>query len=442
MQIQLSDHFTFKKLIKFTIPSVIMMIFTSIYGVIDGIFVSNFVGKSEFAAINFILPLCMIFGSLGFMIGTGGSALVSMTLGQGDSKKANEIFSFLIYFSALFGILLSAIGVIFLEPILIAMGADGDMLTNCLLYGRILIPASTAFILQNEFQSFLVAAEKPQFGLIITVAAGVTNIVLDALFIAIFKWGLVGAAAATATSQLIGCLIPLIFFATNKTSKLKLSKTRFMVKALLKTCVNGSSEMMTNLSMSTVNMLYNIQLMKIAGEDGVAAFGVIMYVAFIFVSVFIGFSIGSAPVISYHYGAENYDELKNLSKNCFGVVAAFAVTMTLLAEILALPLAKIFVGYDITLMEMTRNGFMIYSISFAFVGFNIFGSAFFTALNNGIVSAAISFVRTLLFQLIAILTLPILLGINGVWLSVTAAEVLSLVLTAVLFFKMKKHYNY
>ena len=442
MTIQLSDHFTFKKLLRFTIPSVIMMIFTSIYGVVDGIFVSNFVGKAEFAAINFILPLCMIFGSIGFMIGTGGSALVSMTLGQKDSKKANEIFSFLIYFSALFGILLSAVGVIFLEPILIAMGAEGEMLTNCLLYGRILIPASVAFILQNEFQSFLVAAEKPKLGLFVTVAAGVTNIVLDALFIAIFQWGIVGAAAATATSQFVGCIIPLIYFAASKKGSLRLGKARFMGKALLKTCINGSSEMMVNLSMSTVNMIYNIQLMKIAGENGIAAFGVIMYVAFIFASVFIGFSIGSAPVISYHYGAENYDELKSLTKKTICIVAVLAVIMTVSAELLALPLSKIFVGYDKDLMEMTRYGFMIYSISFAFVGFNIFGSSFFTALNNGIVSAVISFVRTLLFQLIAIFTLPLILGITGVWLSVTAAELLSLALTTGLFFKMKKYYKY
>lgn len=442
MNIRLSDHFSFKKLIRFTISSVIMMIFTSIYGVVDGIFVSNFVGKTEFAAVNFILPICMICGSIGFMIGTGGSALVSMTLGQQNPKKANEIFSFLIYTSVVFGLILSAVGVIFIEPILSAMGAEGGMLESCIAYGRILIPASTAFILQNEFQSFLVTAEKPKLGLFITVAAGVTNIVLDALFIIVFKWGIIGAAAATATSQLVGCLIPLIYFAFAKKGTLRLGKTRFMGKELFKTCVNGSSEMMTNLSMSTVNMLYNIQLMKIAGENGVAAFGVIMYVAFIFVSVFIGFSIGSAPVISYHYGADNSDELKSLSKKSIIIVAGFAIIMTFLAEALALPLSQIFVGYDSTLMEMTKKGFMIYSVSFIFVGFNIFGSAFFTALNNGIISAIISFVRTFLFQFIAIMTLPLLFGINGVWFSVTAAELLSLVLTAVLFLKMRKRYKY
>lgn len=442
MNIQLSDHFTFKKLIKFTIPSIIMMIFTSIYGVIDGIFVSNFVGKTPFAAINLIMPLCMIFGSIGFMIGTGGSALVSMTLGQGNKKRANELFSMLIFVSAAAGIVLSAIGVIFLEPLAIALGAEGDMVDYCVTYGRILIPVSFAFILQNEFQSFLVAAEKPQFGLIITVAAGVTNIVLDALFIIVFKWGLLGAAAATAISQLVGCTVPLVYFLTNKKSILRLTLFCFDFKALFKACANGSSEMMTNLSLSLVNMLYNFQLMRLAGEDGVAAYGVIMYINFIFISVFIGFSIGSAPIISFHYGAENRDELKSLSKKTIIIVGSFAVIMTALAMVLSTPLCSIFVGYDGELFALTRRGFMMYTVSFLFAGFNIFGSSFFTALNNGIVSAAISFARTLVFQLLALLILPLIFKLDGVWLSITFAEIMSLILTSVLFVKFKKKYGY
>lgn len=442
MNVQLSDHFTFKKLIKFTIPSIVMMIFTSIYGVVDGIFVSNFVGKTPFAAINLIMPLCMVFGSVGFMIGTGGSALVSMTLGQGNKKRANELFSMLIFISAAAGIALSAIGVIFLEPIAIAMGAEGEMVDYCLTYGRILIPVSFAFILQNEFQSFLIVAEKPQFGLFITVAAGVANIVLDALFIIVFKWGLIGAAAATAISQLVGCIVPLIYFFASKKSLLRLSLFRFDIKALLKACANGSSEMMTNLSMSFVNMLYNLQLMRLAGEDGVAAYGVIMYINFIFISVFIGFSIGVAPVISFHYGAENRDELKSLSKKTLTVVATFAVVMTSLALVLSTPLCNIFVGYDDELFALTRRGFMLYTTSFLFIGFNIFGSSFFTALNNGIVSAVISFARTLVFQLLALLILPLIFKLDGIWLSITFAEVMSLILTLVLFVKLKKKYGY
>lgn len=419
-----------------------MMIFTSIYGVIDGIFVSNFAGKTSFAAINLIMPLCMIFGSIGFMIGTGGSALVSMTLGQRNKEKANEIFSMLIFVSVISGVLLSALGFIFLRPIASAMGAEGAMLNDCVTYGSILIPFSVAFILQNEFQSFLVAAEKPQFGLFITVAAGVTNIALDALLVGLFKWGLAGAAIATAISQTVGCIIPLIYFTVNKKSPLRLTRFKLNIKDLVKACANGSSEMMTNLSLSLVNMLYNFQLMRLAGEDGVAAYGVIMYVNFIFLSVFIGFSIGIAPVISFHYGAENSDELKNLSKKCLIIVAGFAVLMTLLSELLASPLSGIFVGYDENLFEMTKRGFMLYSLSFMLIGFNIFGSSFFTALNNGVVSAILSFGRTLVFQIIAILILPTILGLDGIWLSIVFAELLALAATVLFFVKLKHKYNY
>ena len=442
MDIKLSDHFTYKRLIRFTLPSVIMMIFTSIYGVVDGIFVSNFVGKTPFAAINLIMPVCMIFGSIGFMVGTGGSALVSMTLGQGNSKRANEIFSMLIYVSLISSAVLAALGFIFLEPIAVALGAEGEMLKDCLTYGRILIPASVAFVLQNEFQSFLICAEKPKLGLFVTVCAGVTNIVLDALLIAGLGLGLVGAAVATAISQIVGAVIPLLFFAFNKKSILRLTGAPFDGKALLKTCANGSSEMMTNLSLSIVNILYNFQLISLAGEDGVAAYGVIMYINFIFISVFIGFSVGSAPIISYHYGAQNSSELKSLSKKSLALVAVCAVIMTAFAELLSAPLSGIFVGYDKALFEMTRRGFMIYSVSFLIMGFNIFASSFFTALNNGIVSAVLSFARTLLFQVISVLLLPIILGLDGIWLSITAAELFALGLSAFFFVKMRKRYDY
>ena len=441
MDIKLSDHFTYKRLIRFTLPSVIMMIFTSIYGVVDGIFVSNLVGKTPFAAINLIMPVCMIFGSIGFMVGTGGSALVSMTLGQGNSKRANEIFSMLIYVSLLSSAVLAALGFIFLEPIAVALGAEGEMLKDCLTYGRILIPASVAFVLQNEFQSFLICAEKPKLGLFVTVCAGVTNIVLDALLIAGLGLGLVGAAVATAISQIVGAVIPLLFFAFNKKSILRLTGAPFDGKALLKTCANGSSEMMTNLSLSIVNILYNFQLISLAGEDGVAAYGVIMYINFIFISVYIGFSVGSAPIISYHYGAQNSSELKSLSKKSLALVAVCAVIMTAFAELLSAPLSGIFVGYDKALFEMTRRGFMIYSVSFLIMGFNIFASSFFTALNNGIVSAVLSFARTLLFQVISVILLPIILGLDGIWLSITAAELFALGLSAFFFVKMRKRYD-
>lgn len=442
MKIQLSDHFTYKKLVRFTIPSIIMMIFTSIYGVVDGIFVSNFVGKTPFAAVNLIMPVCMITGAFGFMIGTGGSALVSRLMGEGKKEKANSVFSMLTAVSALIGITVSVIGIAFMPQIAAALGAEGEMFNNCVLYGRILLMGITAFVLQNEFQSFLVAAERPKLGLAATVGAGVTNIVLDALFVAVFKWGLAGAAIATVTSQAVGAVIPLIFFLRSKDSILRLGKYNFDGGALLRACTNGSSEMMTNLSMSLVNMLYNAQLMKLAGENGIAAYGVIMYVAFIFAAIFIGYSIGSAPVISFNYGAANHDELKNMRRKSFVIIGVCTLLMVTASQLLAAPLSGIFVGYDAELMSLTERAFRLYSLSFILSGFNIFGSAFFTALNNGLISAVISFLRTLLFQIVAVLLLPLVLGLDGIWLSVAVAELLSAAVTLTFLVKMRKRYNY
>ena len=437
MEIQLSDHFTYKKLLRFTFPSIIMMIFISIYGVIDGIFVSNFVGKTSFAALNLIMPFLMILGTIGFMIGTGGSALVAKTLGEGKEKKANSIFSMLIYVVIFSGIVLTVLGIAFLRPISMMLGAKGVMIGECVTYGRIILLALVPFMIQNAFQSFLVTAEKPNLGLIITVAAGVTNIILDALFIVVFKWGLAGAAWATAISQCVGGFIALIYFAGPNKSCLRLDG-----KALLKTCTNGSSELMSNLSMSLVTMVYNIQLMRFAGEDGIAAFGVIMYVNFIFISVFIGYSIGTAPIIGYHYGADNTDELKSMRKKSLVLISIFSVVLTIIAISLASTLSRIFVGYDEALLEMTTRAFMIYSLSFLLCGFNIYGSAFFTALNNGLISALISFLRTLVFQIGAIMILPLIYGLDGIWYSVNVAEVMALIMTGFFFIKMKKRYHY
>lgn len=442
MNIQLSDHFTYKRLIKFVLPSIIMMVFTSIYGVVDGLCVSNFVGKTPFAAVNLIMPVLMIMGTIGFMIGAGGSAVVSKTLGEGDKEKACKYFSMLVYVTIISGIILTIIGLIFIKNISIALGAEGEMLKNCVLYGRILLVSLTAFMLQNVFQSLLVTAQKPNVGLIITVAAGLTNVVLDLLFVALFKWGVAGAAIATAISQFVGGIAPLIYFIKSKTALLSFTKFYFNGKLLLKTCANGSSELMTNISMSLVNILYNFQLMKFAGEDGVAAYGVIMYVNMIFVGIYIGYSIGSSPIIGFHYGAGNHMELKNLFKISLKILAVAGVIITLSSEVLAYPLAKIFVGYDPLLLSLTYNGFRLFSLSFIISGFNIFGSAFFTALGNGAISALISFLRTLLFQVAAVLILPIFLGINGVWLALATAELLSISVTFIFFIKMKDKYHY
>jgi len=440
--IQLSDHFTYGRLLRFTLPSIVMMVFTSIYGVVDGIFVSNFAGKTAFAAINLIMPYLMVFGTLGFMIGTGGTALVSMMLGAGDRKKANETFSLLIYASIIGGVILTALSILLLRPAAIALGAAGQMLEDCVVYGVIVQLALTAYILQYAFQSFCIAAEKPNLSLGMTVASGVCNIVLDALFVGFFRWGLVGAAVATAVSQIIGGIIPIVYFVRPNDSLLRLGKCRFDGNALLRTCTNGSSELMNNLSMSAVSMLYNLQLIRYAGEDGIAAYGVIMYVNFIFIAIYIGFSMGSAPIVGFNHGAQNHRELKGLLKKSLLILAAFSGALTGGALLLARPLSVIFVGYDAALLEMTVRAFRIYSLSFLVCGFNIYGSSFFTALNNGLISAAISFLRTLVCQSAAVLLLPLAFGLDGIWWSILAAEGAAVLLTVYCMVKNRKRYHY
>ena len=442
MQIQLSEHFTYKKLLRFVLPSIVMMIFTSIYGVVDGLFVSNYVGKTAFAAVNLIMPFLMAISALGFMIGTGGSAIVAKTLGEGKKEQANEYFSMLVYLTLIGGIVLSALGILFSPLIARGLGADGALLTNCVLYARITLLSMPAFMLQNVFQSFFVTAEKPKLGLGVIVIAGVTNMVLDFLLVGVFQIGLAGAAFATVTSECIGGLFPILYFARKNSSLLKLGRTHFNGKIFLCACGNGSSELMTNLSSSIVNSLYNIQLMNLAGENGVAAFGTIMYVNFIFIAIFLGYSIGSAPLVSYHYGAGNHDELKNLFQKSLRLIGIWGLMLFILAQLIARPLAAIFVGYDVDLFSMTQNGFRIYCIAYLINGFNIYGSSFFTALNNGLISAAISFLRTLVFQLAAVLLLPLLLGINGIWSAVAVAELLTLGLTVTFFVRSRKKYHY
>ncbi len=442
MNIQLSDHFTYQKLLRFTLPSIGMMLFTSVYGVVDGYFVSNFAGKAPFTAVNFIMPFLMILGAFGFMFGTGGSALIAATMGAGRQKKANELFSMLVWLSFGAGVVIAVLGIVFLPNVAALLGAEGTLLRNCVLYGRIVLLALPMFMLQMEFQSFFITAEKPQLGLWVTIASGVTNMVLDWLFVAILPWGLAGAAAATAISQTVGGIVPLFYFARPNTSLLHLGKWRFDGRALLKTCTNGSSELMSNLSMSLVGMLYNVQLMGYAGEDGVAAYGVLMYLSMIFMAIFIGYAIGTAPVISYHYGAENRAELRSLLHKSLVIIAVTSVSMVVLGEVLARPLSVIFVGYEPALFELTLRGFAIFSFSFLFSGLAIYGSSFFTALNNGLVSAVISFLRTLVFQIAAVLLLPLIWDIDGIWLSVVAAELAAALLTAAFLLGMKKRYGY
>ena len=440
--IQLSDHFTYRKLLQFVFPSIVMMIFTSIYGVVDGLFVSNYAGKTAFAAINLVMPFIMVLGGIGFMIGTGGTALVSKILGEGDQEKARRYFSMMILFTVLVGLILTVLGVVFMEPVALFLGATPEMLTDCVLYGRIVNAFTAAFMLQNVFQSFLIAAEKPKLGLAATVAAGVTNMVLDALFVAVFHWGIAGAAIATGLSQCVGGLFPLLYFLRPNTSKLRLVRTKLELQPILNACGNGSSELMSNISSSIVSMVYNFQLLKYLGEDGVSAYGVLMYVQFIFVAIFIGYSIGCAPVVSYHYGARNHPELKSLLCKSVLLMAIGGVMLSALARLLAAPLSRLFVGYDTDLCALTTHAFTLFSWSFLLVGFNIFASGFFTALNNGAISAAISFLRTLVFQSGAVLLLPLLLDVDGIWWAITAAECFAFLISVIFLVAKRNKYHY
>ena len=442
-KIQLSDHFTYGKLLRFTLPSIVMMVFTSIYSVVDGFFISNFAGKTAFAALNLIWPFLMILGGMGFMIGTGGTALVSRYLGAGQEERARRYFSMLVEFTAVLGLILTAIGLIFMEPIARFLGATEEMIPDCVLYGRIVIAFNVAFMFQNVFQSFLVAAEKPRLGLVATVSAGVTNMVLDALLVGVFRWGLAGAALATGLSQTVGAAIPMVFFLNRENgSALHFSFTPMEVHPLLQACGNGASELMSNISGSIAAMVYNFQLLKFLGEDGVSAYGVIMYVGFIFVAIFVGYSIGSAPIISFHFGAENREELKNMFRKSYLLMAVWGIAMALAAYLLAGPLAKLFVGYDRQLCELTVHAMQLHCLAFLFTGANIFTSSLFTALNDGTVSAAVSFARSMVLQIATVLLLPGLMGPDGLWLAALATDTCALVIDICVLGGNRKKYGY
>lgn len=442
MIIRISDHFGYKKLIKFVLPSIFMMAVTSIYGVVDGLFVSNFVGKTPFAAINLIMPFIMILGGMGFMLGTGGTALVSKVIGENDRDRANRYFTIIIIFSVLLGAILSVLGICLMRPVARLFGATDDMIEYCVLYGRIIVGFTVFFMLQNIFQSFLAAAEKPKLGLIVTLIAGGTNAVFDALFIVAFKWGIVGAAVATVCGQLVGGVVPLVYFAKNNGSLLRFAKTKLEFKVILKACGNGSSELLTNVASSVVSMFYNLQLMKFLGEDGVSAYGVLMYVQFIFLALEIGYAVGSAPIVGYNFGADNRRELKNIFKKSMVLMSVCGIVLSALAQALAVPLAKLFVGYDDGLYSLTVYAFRLFSTAFVFSGVNIYASGFFTALNNGVISAVLSFLRALVLQIAFVFALPALFGVDGIWWAMLATEACAFIVSVIIFAAQRKKYGY
>jgi putative MATE family efflux protein len=442
MRIQLSDHFTYKRLLRFTVPTILMMIFTSLYTIVDGFFVSNYIGKSAFAAINLAMPILMGIGTIGLMIGAGGSAIVTKTLGEGKKTRANQYFSMLVYAGATLSFLFGVIGFVFARTIFSSFGATGELLENCMVYGRILLITSPTFVLQMSFHAFFVAAEKPSLGLKVTIVAGLINVILDYFLIVVFHWGISGAAVATLIGQMVGAFVPILYFSKKNSSLLKFEKARFNGLVLYKALLNGSSEMVTHVSASIVTILYNLQLMKMAGENGVAAYGVIQYITFLFTSMFMGYSIGSAPIASYNYGAENHFELKNLFRKSLKLLLFAGLFLTITSEILKEPIIYIFASYDAELFRLTSHGLGIYLLAFLIMGLNIWGSAFFTALNNGIISASISLLRTLVFQVIAILVLPKLLGPNGIWWAIVVAELMTLIVTISLLIIKRKQYHY
>lgn len=442
MNIQLSDHFTYQKIFRFVLPSIVMMVFTSIYGVVDGFFISNFAGKTAFASINLVMPFIMILSGIGFMIGTGGTALVSKYLGQKEEKRANECFTMMVIFVIISGTTVSLLGVIFMRKISYFLGATEDMIEDCVVYGQIVLLFNMPYMLQNVFQSFMIAAEKPKLGLKITVLSGVTNMVLDALFVGVFKWGVAGAAFATGASQCVGGFGPLIYFAKENDSRLRLVKTKLELEPILQAAGNGSSELMSNISSSLLGAVYNYQLMKYIGENGVSSYGVLMYVQFIFVAIYVGYAIGCAPIVSYHYGAENHAEVKNMLHKSITVMSFLGIVLAFVAFSLSSVLAKIFVGYDEELLALTIHAFKLFSLSFIFAGLNIYTSSFFTALNNGVISAAVSFIRTLIFQMAFVLFLPMILGTDGIWISSIAAEVAAFIVSFIFLVIERKEYQY
>ena len=442
MKIQLSDHFSYKRLLRFVAPSILMLLCTSVYSIVDGFFVSNYVGKTPFAALNLVMPVLMGVGTLGFMAGTGGSAVVSMTLGEGKKELANEYFSLIVYVTLAVSIVVGFICFALAPQIALALGADGELEADCVRYSRILFLSSPAFVMQYLFQSFFIAAEKPALSLKVNVIAGLTNAVLDYVLIVVFPLGLVGAALATAAGQLVGGIIPVIYFSRENGSLLQLGKAKWHGKVIWQTVTNGSSELVTNISTSIVSILYNFQLLRLAGENGVAAYGVIMYAAFLFVAVFVGYAVGSAPIVSFHYGARNHAEVHNLYQKSLRLIAVVAVSMTAVSMVLIPYVARIFVGYDAQLLALTSRAFRLYALSFLIMGFNVYASSFFTALGDGVTSALISFLRTLVFQLAALLLLPALWGIDGVWLAVTAAELAALAVSVYMFVTKDQKFHY
>ena len=433
MNIELAGHYTHRRIVRSVLPSIGMVLVTSIYSIVDGFFVANFAGKPGFAAVNLTFPAIMMIGSLGLMIGTGGAALVAKIKGEGYPEKANRVFTMLVQFCLALGVVMGVALAIGAPAVARWLGADAPMMDECVTYIRLNMIGMPGFVLQCAFQSFYMAAERPQLGTLMSVVAGVTNVVLDAILVWALGLGVTGAAIATTAGCLVGGLFPLFYFSSrHNRGTLRIVPTRILWPYIGKACTNGLSEYVGSIAMNIVTMCYNLQLMRYLGEDGVSAYGVVMYIAFIFAAVFIGYNIGITPIIGYHYGADDLHEQRSLFYKSLSIIGVLGVLMTLSAELFAGPLARVFVGYDKALTALTIRAMRLYMLAFLINGINMFVSALFTGLNNGVVSAVASFTRTLVFEMACVWLLPVLLGIDGIWVAWPIAEVLALFLCAIL----------
>lgn len=439
----LGGHYGARRLFISSLPLIGMMVLISIYSIVDGLFVSNLVGTTAFAALNLIWPAIGLVGALGLMVGTGGAALVSKTLGEGDEPRANRYFSMFVEFILLLSVVLAVPLLVWMEPLAVAIGAEGEMVRQCAIYGRICAAGMPAFMMQMGIQPFFMVAGRPRMGTWISLVSGLLNIGLDALFIIVCGWGLAGAAAGSMLACCFGGFYPLWYFSSRfNRSSLAFKATGFEFGPLAKACSNGLSEFVGNISFNIVSMCYNWQLMRFYGENGVAAYSVILYLGFIFVAVYSGYNMTVTPLVGFNFGAGNKRELRSLLRHSLTLMLVLGVLLAGTAELLAGPAARLFVGYDSELTALTVHATRLYAPSFLITGLTLFVSAWFTGLNNGPVSALASFSRTFVFELSCVFLLPVLLGVNGIWLSAPAAEILSLFLGAALLLRFRSRYGY
>lgn len=437
----IAQKFNVFTLLKFAFPTMVMMVFMSLYTIVDGIFVSRLVGSNALSAVNIVYPVISLLIACGIMLSTGGSAIVARQMGEKREQEARENFSMLAVVSVLTGIVILVLGLMFLEPICRILGGTPVLLEDCKIYLGVLLGFGPLTMLQMLFQTFFVTAGKPGLGLGLTLTGGVVNMVLDYVFMGPMQMGVLGAALATGLGQAIMAVAGVVYFLKVK-GNLYFVKPVFRGNILLQSCGNGSSEMVSNLSTAVVTFLFNITMLKLAGEDGVAAITIVLYGQFLFTALYLGFSMGVAPVVSFNYGNQNHAQLKRIYKICIGFILGSSVFILGIALLFSEPIVGIFTGEENHTYELAVEGFFQFSFNYLFAGINIFASALFTSLSNGKISAIISFCRTFVFITVSIVLLPRVMGITGVWLSVPLAELVTLFISITYLKGQKEVYHY